>query len=425
MYASDQTHFSVARALRCARLPRGHAARGGVRRAVPAARRPGRRRRSPRPRGGSDAARDRRRRRVDQHRLGRRRRGPGRPRGARGPVAPRRRRLRRGRAAVPARRASRAGTGAGRQRHDRPAQVVLPGLRHRRAGRAPARGPPDGRSTGRPSTTGRTARRTSRSTGTSTRMEGTRRFRALKLWMSWKHLGTEGLGGLVEHEHRPGGLPRRPMRRGRRLRGIACEPELYVVCFRHLPDGLGVGPGAAGRLPDPAPTRPGSRAETAWVSITMLRGRTYLRAGFVNYLATAADIDRCSPPCGRASEGVLEQLDWAEPSRQRATLATSKRTVPDACGPRQRGTPPPRHGASVACASSTASYPPPKPLPRRVLTSQNTRVSAPACSDHVELADADNASCERRPDTRDAGRDRPRPPRRSVRSAGARSIAPR
>ena len=29
-------------------------------------------------------------------------------------------------------------------------------------------------------------------------MEGTRRWRALKLWMSWKHLGTNGLGRLVE-----------------------------------------------------------------------------------------------------------------------------------------------------------------------------------------------------------------------------------
>ena len=28
--------------------------------------------------------------------------------------------------------------------------------------------------------------------------EGTRRWRALKLWMSWKHLGTEGFGRLIE-----------------------------------------------------------------------------------------------------------------------------------------------------------------------------------------------------------------------------------
>ena len=30
-------------------------------------------------------------------------------------------------------------------------------------------------------------------------MEGTRRFRALKLWLSWRHLGTRGLAALVEH----------------------------------------------------------------------------------------------------------------------------------------------------------------------------------------------------------------------------------
>ena len=28
--------------------------------------------------------------------------------------------------------------------------------------------------------------------------EGTRRWRALKLWMSWKHLGTSGFGHLIE-----------------------------------------------------------------------------------------------------------------------------------------------------------------------------------------------------------------------------------
>jgi hypothetical protein len=30
----------------------------------------------------------------------------------------------------------------------------------------------------------------------------------------------------------------------------------------------------------------------AWVSTTKLRGRTYLRAGIVNYLSTQADVDR-------------------------------------------------------------------------------------------------------------------------------------
>ena len=144
VYASDQTHFSIGRALDVLGFPEGTLRVVAVGRAVPAARRPGGRRHRRGPRGGPDAARDRRRRGLHQHGVGRRRPGHGRPVGARVPVAPRRRRLRRGRAPVPARRAPRAGTGACRQRHDRPAQVVLPGLRHRRPDRAPARGPADG-----------------------------------------------------------------------------------------------------------------------------------------------------------------------------------------------------------------------------------------------------------------------------------------
>jgi hypothetical protein len=33
-------------------------------------------------------------------------------------------------------------------------------------------------------------------------------------------------------------------------------------------------------------------SEEAWVSTTKLHGRTYLRAGVVNYLSTEADVDR-------------------------------------------------------------------------------------------------------------------------------------
>ena len=46
----------------------------------------------------------------------------------------------------------------------------------------------------------------------------------------------------------------------------------------------------------------------AWVSITTLRGRTYLRAGVVNYLSTEADVDRMLATLRRLSEGVLEEL---------------------------------------------------------------------------------------------------------------------
>ena len=47
----------------------------------------------------------------------------------------------------------------------------------------------------------------------------------------------------------------------------------------------------------------------SWVSVTTLRGRTYLRAGIVNYLATRADIDTLIAALRRLSERVVEDLD--------------------------------------------------------------------------------------------------------------------
>ena len=125
--------------------------------------------------------------------------------------------------------------------------------------------------------------------------EGTRRFRALKLWLSWKHLGSEGLGRLVEMnvdlaEH----LARR-CRESDDFEASPMEPELSVVCFRHLPGGRA----AASRLAPEALDRHQDKLQRAlevsgeaWVSTTKLRGRTYLRAGIVNYLSTADDVDR-------------------------------------------------------------------------------------------------------------------------------------
>ena len=54
-----------------------------------------------------------------------------------------------------------------------------------------------GRRRRRPTTPTTTTTATS-STSTSSSFEGTRRWRALKLWMSWKHLGTDGFGRLIE-----------------------------------------------------------------------------------------------------------------------------------------------------------------------------------------------------------------------------------
>lgn len=121
-------------------------------------------------------------------------------------------------------------------------------------------------------------------------IEGTRRFRALKLWMSWKHLGTEGFARLVEHDV---GLASHLAKRcaaSPDFQAVPPEPELSVVCFRHVPAGVDDGDP---RL-DAYQTRLQRALEvdgTAWVSATTLRGRTYLRAGFVNYLASEDNVD--------------------------------------------------------------------------------------------------------------------------------------
>ena len=139
-------------------------------------------------------------------------------------------------------------------------------------------------------------------------IEGTRRFRALKLWMSWKHLGTAGLGALVEHNDDLAAALAARLRDAEDF-GLAVDPPaLSVVCFRHLPDGHETW--APGRLDEYQ--RLLQRAleidGTAWVSVTTLRGDTYLRAGLVNYLSTERDLDTMLAALRRLSEGVLEQL---------------------------------------------------------------------------------------------------------------------
>jgi glutamate/tyrosine decarboxylase-like PLP-dependent enzyme len=124
--------------------------------------------------------------------------------------------------------------------------------------------------------------------------EGTRRWRALKLWLSWKHVGSRGFGELVaanvdlaDHlsdlvaaSHDFDALPERQ--------------ELSVVCFRHLPGGAA----AAARLAPEALDAHQDRLQQAlersgdgWVSTTRLRGRTYLRAGILNTQSTRADVE--------------------------------------------------------------------------------------------------------------------------------------
>lgn len=137
-------------------------------------------------------------------------------------------------------------------------------------------------------------------------MEGTRRFRALKLWMSWKHLGTEGLGSLVEHNDDLAAYLAQRCAREPDFEADPRDPELSVVCFRHRPD-ADLGEEGLNEY-QTALQRALEVDGRAWVSTTTLRGRTYLRAGIVNYLSTEADVDRLLDALRDLSGPVLADL---------------------------------------------------------------------------------------------------------------------
>ncbi|MET1012324.1 MAG: pyridoxal-dependent decarboxylase, partial [Actinomycetota bacterium] len=133
--------------------------------------------------------------------------------------------------------------------------------------------------------------------------EGTRPFRALKLWLSWKHLGSDGFAQLIE---RNVDLAKHLADRAREAGFEVIEPELAVVCLRL----------ASPDLDDPGTDELQRRLQRAlevsgvgWLSTTTLRGRTWLRAGVINYLSTDEDTDRVIGTLTAASEGILEELD--------------------------------------------------------------------------------------------------------------------
>jgi glutamate/tyrosine decarboxylase-like PLP-dependent enzyme len=126
-------------------------------------------------------------------------------------------------------------------------------------------------------------------------LEGTRRWRALKLWMSWKHLGTEGFGRLIEANDDLAALLACRCAESDDFEAIPETPELSVVCFRHLPGGSAAAlalPAAELDAHQDRLQRALERSGDGWLTTTRLRDATYLRAGIVNYLAAEDDIER-------------------------------------------------------------------------------------------------------------------------------------
>jgi aromatic-L-amino-acid/L-tryptophan decarboxylase len=124
--------------------------------------------------------------------------------------------------------------------------------------------------------------------------EGTRRWRALKLWLSWKHVGSLGFGELVTANVDLADHLSDLVAAADDFEALPERQELSVVCFRHLPGGAAAAAGLAPEALDAHQDRVQQALERSgdgWLSTTRLRGRTYLRAGILNTQSTRADVE--------------------------------------------------------------------------------------------------------------------------------------
>ncbi len=115
----------------------------------------------------------------------------------------------------------------------------------------------------------------------------TRRFRALKVWLSVKVLGVGWYRGLVE---RCCALARFAEELLRRTPGfeILSPSQLSIVCFRHVKPGLNEEELNVANLALVDRLR---ATQKAFISSTKLRGRVALRFCFVNWRTTASDVE--------------------------------------------------------------------------------------------------------------------------------------
>jgi glutamate/tyrosine decarboxylase-like PLP-dependent enzyme len=117
----------------------------------------------------------------------------------------------------------------------------------------------------------------------------TRRFRALKIWLSVKVLGMSWYRRLVEHCFRLADYAEALLRRDSCME-IICPRQLSIVCFRYVP----VGSPLTDEQLNPLNLAivDGVRATgRAFFTSTLIQGRVALRLCFVNWRTTSSDVD--------------------------------------------------------------------------------------------------------------------------------------
>jgi glutamate/tyrosine decarboxylase-like PLP-dependent enzyme len=115
----------------------------------------------------------------------------------------------------------------------------------------------------------------------------TRRFRALKIWLSVKVLGVGWFRRLVRHSMRLAGLMQALLEETRDFE-IVSPRRLSTLCFRYAPPGY-----SPEQLDEINRTLVAevNRSGRAFLATTRLRDRTVVRCCFVNWRTTASDVE--------------------------------------------------------------------------------------------------------------------------------------
>jgi glutamate/tyrosine decarboxylase-like PLP-dependent enzyme len=117
----------------------------------------------------------------------------------------------------------------------------------------------------------------------------TRRFRALKVWLSVKVLGVGWFRALVERSCRLTDFAQALLERSPVFE-VMSPRQLSIVCFRYVPPRLRLGDDDLDRL-NLALVEGLRETKRAFISSTRLRGRVALRFCFVNWRTTADDVE--------------------------------------------------------------------------------------------------------------------------------------
>jgi aromatic-L-amino-acid/L-tryptophan decarboxylase len=119
----------------------------------------------------------------------------------------------------------------------------------------------------------------------------TRRFRALKIWLSLEVLGVAWFRRLVEHGYHLAEFAQAALERSGCFE-ILSPRQLSTLCFRYVPPSWKAPEGDSLDVLNRMVCEELQKSGQAFLATTRLRGCTALRLCFVNWRTTAADVER-------------------------------------------------------------------------------------------------------------------------------------